>query len=199
MPARRGAGRLVVIALVLAAPLVVLGCGKDGPIEPEPAKPFVYSDRSTPDNTLFRMTQAVSRRDSVVTASVYADDYQGSSTDMTDPNPTTLQFNKTDEVRAVAGMASSSTITAIVMDLFPNTTWFHTHYVADPVGWITIQVPYYTIYVNDIVAGEYETRSPASGRTSVFEFTLKPTTPDATSPTDTTWTIVRWKEVVDNT
>ena len=189
-PARLG------IVLVLAATFVVMGCGKD-PVKPEPAKPFVYPDRSTPDNTLRRMTFAFANRDTGVTASVYADDYEGTSTDMV-YSPTTLTFTRADEVKVVEAMAGSS-ITTIGCDFYSPATWVHTHYSADPVGWVTIQVPDYNIYLYDSVRGEFQTRSPSSGMIHFFEFTLKPTTPDATSPTDTTWTIVRWKEIVDNT
>ena len=185
--------RHLALALILTAPLLLQGCGEGGHKLIDPPA-FVYPDQSTPKNTLLRMAAAVERRDSVVTASVYADGYEGSSSDLTDPNSTTLQFFKSDEVRAVGEMARSNSIHLIEMDLGVTAGWLQYHNVSDPVGWVTIQIPNFQIYVNDTVEGEYRTSSPTQGETHVFEFTLKPTTPDPTSPTDTTWTIIQWVE-----
>jgi len=140
------------------------------------------------------MSMAVGNRDSVVTASVYADEYQGSSIDMTDPNAVTLQFTKGDEVRVVGAMAMSSSITFVKMDLYVQASWLQTHDAGDPPGWATIQIPSYRIQINDLIEGDYLVQAPSSGISQIFEYTLKPTTPDSSSPTDTTWTIVRWTE-----
>jgi hypothetical protein len=182
------------MALVLTAPLLLSGCGDDGPGKLIDPPIVVAPDRSTPKNTLLRMNFAVEHRDSVITESVYADDYQGSSIDLTDPIAATLQFTRSDEVRAVGAMATSSSIIQISMDLYSPTGWFQSHDAADPPGWVTIQIPSFNIYINDLNGGEYLARAPSNGVTQVFEYTLKPTTPDSSSPTDTTWTIVRWTE-----
>jgi len=187
--------RLLAIALVSTVPLLVLGCGGDTPTKPRGGdRLFVFPDRSTPNNTILRMEIAFSARDSVVTASVYSDNYEGSSDDFTDPTAVHLTFTKADEVRVVAELARSTSIVQSNVDLGISSGWFHTHYVTDPAGWVSIQVPAFSIYVNDAARGEYATSSPSPGVTQIFEFTLEPTTPDPSSPTDTTWTIVRWVE-----
>ena len=173
--------------------MFLLGCGKDGPIEPEPVPPIVYPVRSTPKNAVRYMVTAFVGRDSVRTDSVYADDYEGSSIDLTDPNPTALAFTKADEVRVVGAMRGSVTLIRADMNFGPSESWAQTHDGSDPVGWVSIQVPSYDIYIIDD-AGDYRVQAPSPGQTQIFEFTLKPTTPDASSPTDTTWTIVRWVE-----
>jgi len=182
--------------LAVAAPLIFLGCGKDdGPIKPPTPQPIVYPDQSTPKNTVLRMSMAVANRDSVVTASVYADDYEGSSNDLDGPIPEAFTFTKADEIRVIGAMALSNSIVSVDMDLGHPATWFQHHFVSDPPDWVTIEVPGYRIYVNDVDLGEFGMQSPSAGETRIFEFRLRPTTPDSTSPTDTTWTIVRWTEI----
>ena len=186
--------RHLALLLILAAPLFLQGCGKDTNDKLIGPQLIVYPDRSTPKNTVLRMSMAVGNRDSVVTASVYADEYQGSSVDMTDPGSPTLEFVKSDEVRAVGTMAKSSSISSVEMEFYTPASWQELHYGADPSEWVTIQIPNFRIYVNDLTQGEYQVQAPSSGVTHIFEYTLKPTAPDPASPTDTTWTIVRWKE-----
>lgn len=182
------------IVLVLAAPLLFLGCGGDTPTKPKTSQYILYPIRSTPKNAVLYMAVAFANRDTVRTDSVYADDYEGASTDLTDLSPTTFVFFKSDEIRALGNMARSNSITLVQMDLGSPAGWLQVHNLADPPDWTTIQVPSFHIYVNDTVEGELSVRAPASGQINVFEFTLRPTTPDPTSPTDTTWAIVRWRE-----
>ena len=171
-----------------------MGCGKkDGPLKPIPPAPIVYPDRSTPENALLYMTIAFSNRDSVRTDSIYADDYEGTSTDLIDPSQPTFVFAKSDEIKVVAAMAQSSSITYVNVDFKHPNTWASFHYATDPPEWVTIQIPNFIIEVHELTDG-FTARSPASGETWIFEFTLKPTTPDLSSPTDTTWQIVRWVE-----
>jgi hypothetical protein len=185
--------RRLVFAIALAAPLAIDGCGKDGPGKIVEPQRDLYPDRSTPTNTLIRLASAFARRDSVVTASVYADDYDGSSIDMTDPNADTLSFNRGDEVRAVGAMALSGGIYFTRMELYSQATWSQFHNVTDPPNWITIQIPHFTIEIRDASGADFTATSESPGDTWIFEFTLKPT-PDTSSPTDTTWTIARWVE-----
>ena len=178
--------------------MVLLGCGSSTGRRIIDPPVFVYPDQSTPKHTVLRMAAAVVRRDSVMTDSVYADDYEGTSIDLRDPSPETLTFTKADEIGAVGAMARSSSIISVVMDLGLPAGWNEIHYASDPPGWIAVQIPAYSIYVNDTVQGEYQTQSPAPGETILFELTLKPITPAPSSPTDTTWTIVRWVESRDH-
>ena len=183
----------IALALVLAAPLVLLGCGKKNPVKVETPEPFVYAARSTPKGTVLRLAQAYTNRDTVVTASVYADDYHGSSVDLSDPGSDSLLFSKADEVRSVASMTLSNSITYTNADFKLPATWNELHYVSDPSDWITVQIPSFQIEVVDIYNNGYNARAPSNGETWIFEFTLRPT-PDASSPTGNTWTIVRWVE-----
>jgi len=177
------------LALVLLAPLLLQGCGKEI-VEPEPPV-FTYPDRSTPKNTVMRMAAAFERRDSVVTGSVYSDTYEGSSTDNYPFPGETLTFTRADEVRTVGAMALANRV-YVDMELYSFATWRQIHYAGDPTGWVTLQIPYFRISVQD-THGDGFNVNPTYNETWVFEFTLEPT-PDSSSPTDTTWTIVRWTE-----
>ncbi|HKQ18197.1 MAG TPA: hypothetical protein VJW75_00490, partial [Candidatus Eisenbacteria bacterium] len=131
------------------------------------------------------MTIAFSNLDSVRTDSVYADDYEGRSTDLVDPSQPTFVFDKALEIKVVAAMAQSSAITYVGVDFLHPSTWNRFSYATDPPEWVTIQVPYFRIEVRDFADG-FTALSPVAGVTQVFEFTLRPITPDPTSPTDTT-------------
>jgi len=186
--------RHLALALILTAPLLLQGCGSDTPTKPKPTPGPTYPVRSTPKSAVLYMSIAYANRDSVRTDSVYAGEYTGSSTDMTDPGSETLSFTKSDEVRHVGAMALSSDITYVVMDLNPPATWLEVPYVTDPADWVTIQIPSFRIEVLDVHGNGFLTQAPSNGETHLFEFTLKPTTPDPSSPTDTTWSVVRWTE-----
>lgn len=128
-----------------------------------------------------------------MTDSVYANDYEGTSQDLIDPSPVNLTFTKSDEIKVVRGMAMAS-LTYVNFDLYSQATWPHVYYASDPPDWITIQIPYFKIEVRGASGDGYTARSPSAGETWLFEFTLRPTTPSPTSPTDTTWSVVRWAE-----
>ena len=178
------------MALILAAPLFLQGCDKKIVDPPLPQPGIAYPSRSTPKNAILYLTTAFAKRDSVRTDSIYADDYLGSSTDMTDPGSVTLTFTKGDEVRIVGRLALNQQITFVEMDFKSPDSWNETHYLNDPAEWVTVQIPHFKITVlagsgNGIVAN-----SDASGETWIFEFTVKPTT----GPSGTTYQIVRWVE-----
>jgi len=178
------------IALVLAAPLFLEGCGDDNPTKPEPSPGIVYPIRSTPKNAVLYLAVAFANRDSVATDSVYADDYEGSSVDMLDPVAGTLTFTKADEVRAVGGLALDQHITFVEMDLKSLDSWNETHYANDPSDWVTVQIPHFKITVFASSGEGFVANSDASGETWIFEFTVKPTN----GPSGTTYQVVRWVE-----
>lgn len=198
MPANPLRYKHFAVALTLVG---VLGAGcifspdrGDGP----PPKTTPYSIRNTPIGAIYYLQQAWSNRDSVRIDSVYATDYQGTSQDLTDlNNPTTLTFYKSDEVRSVARLARSPTV-SVSMNFFSYTDWVTSRYVSDPPEWVSFQIQIFTIYLNDtsVIDGEYEARSPKSGFVWFFEFTLRPTYPNGPTA-DPVWEIVRWKEVRD--
>jgi hypothetical protein len=163
--------------------------GKDPPIKP----PVVYPKRDTPKNAVLFMTVAWGARDSAQIAAVYADDYQGSSNDLSDPSAQNLSFVKSDEVRAVGAMALSQNIVTATMDFGIQGGWFEEHYVSDPPDWRYVQIPSFSIYVKDLVLGEYSAKSPRNGETWIFEFTLRPTYPNGPSG-EPVWEIVKWVE-----
>lgn len=174
--------------------MILLGCGKERIIGPElPPAPFVYPDRSTPEHALLYMAAAFERRDSVRTDSVYADDYEGTSVDMTEPFPATFTFHKSDEVGIVGEMALSNSIIYIRVDFGPQNTWSRVQYASDPPEWVTLQIPHFIIDVNDAVLGEFRTSAPSPGVSQIFEFSLRPTFPNGPSGTPV-WEIVRWVE-----
>lgn len=84
------------------------------------------------------MAAGFEMRDSVVTASVYDDAYQGSSTDNTDPGSATLTFSKADEVAVVTHMQESRSITLVDVDLSSPSTWVRSSYASDSLGWATL-------------------------------------------------------------
>ena len=182
----------LLLALILSAPPAMVGCGDGTPTKPKPnPNPgVVYPIRSTPKNAVLYLVVAFANRDSVATDSVYADDYEGTSTDMTDPGSVTLTFTKGDEVRAVGGLALDQHITFVEMDLKSLDSWNETHYANDPSDWVTVQIPHFKITVFASSGEGFVANSDASGETWIFEFTVKPTN----GPSGTTYQVVRWVE-----
>ena len=62
--------------------------------------------------------------------------------------------------------------------------------LADPPGWASLQNPIRSVQIED-GATTYDVY--LSYETLTYKFV--PTTPDSTSPTDTTWKIAAWSEV----
>jgi len=174
---------LLVLCCVLAS-----GCGSKkstltGP-SPAPPDPALTS----PENTLIAMIHAYANRDTVELARVYDDGYKGTSIDQDDWAPAALTFTKADEMRHVASLAARTTITHISINLNPVIRRYTD--TADPAGWASLQNPLRTVQIED-AGTTYDVY--LSYETLTYKFI--PTTPDSTSPTDTTWKIVRWSEV----
>ncbi|HTM00050.1 MAG TPA: hypothetical protein VL503_02855 [Candidatus Omnitrophota bacterium] len=182
--------------LLLGAPAAMLiawamaGCGKwpdrhHGGCDICP-QPFQYPAFDTPQHAILNLKYAWERRDSVRTRLVYDDAYQGTSTDS---DHSTLTFTKDQEVGVVWSMGKDQNIVSIHFTTPPETTWVRQHYASDPDGWAAIQIPGVTVQVDDAVQGTLI----ASGM-ALFQFKLVPTL-DSSSPTDTTWKVIRWTEV----
>lgn len=185
MLARRSAIRVLLGAL--AASLVALGlagCGKD-PVKVPPPAPFQYPAFDTPQRAILNVMYAWERRDSVQTRLAYDDAYQGTST----YSGQTLTFTKAQEVGTVGAMGKSQDIAGVRFTTSPENTWVRLHYASDPDGWAAIQIQGVNIQVDDAVQGTMI----ASGM-AFFEFKLAPTL-NSSSPTDTTWKVIRWTEV----
>lgn len=175
---------LWVLALGLAA-----GCGSDGPDDHilGPPPPPAYSTRTTPQSTVDDYRLAWENRDSTEVQLVLADDYEGTSTDVSSGGPEILTFTKSDEVRAVHSIKADATVNRVTVNFGPMSSWTRDSYPVDPPGWAVIivhnvQVIIHSNIGNDLVVSPYATSN---------EFKLKPTVTGA----DTTWQIVRWSEM----
>ena len=84
-------------------------------------------------------------------------------------------------------MAKDPTLQRVEVDLVPS-QWTRSNYPNDPPDWVTIMVPAHRISISSLTI-DAVIQGP-----SLMIFKLKPTTPAPNSPTDTTWTIVRWEE-----
>jgi len=185
-------GALLCLAGILAAGCIFSPEKSKGKVIPPP--PIEFPPRDTPKNAVLYLTRAWSARDSVRIDSVYADEYTGTSNDATDPTAQNLTFVKSDEVRAVGALALSRTLTsAITMDFGLESGWFETQYVSDPPDWRVVQIPSFSITLNDSEKGEFSAKSPRPKETIIFEFALKPTYPNGPSGGQV-WEIVRWTE-----
>jgi hypothetical protein len=163
--------------------------GGGGVVVPPP----VYPKRDSPKNAILYLTLAWENRDSVRIDSVYADDYAGTSSDLTDPNDIPLNFAKSDEVRLVGNMAQSQSIVSVDMDFGIQGGWIEGNYASDPPDWRYVQIPSFTIYVNDSAEGEWRATYPAPKIIWRLEFTLRPD-PDLSTPSEPVWQVVRWVE-----
>ncbi len=178
--------RIPILAACIVA-IFLAGCGKDRVIAPSRQNPPARPILSTPQWVLTSLVQAYTGRDSVWYAQLFDDQYQGTSIDLSQPpGQQLLSFVKADEVGHVRALARSATIGGIDFYLGPSFVRYTD--LADPPGWATIQTALFLSIddppVSFIVYGD---------ATQAFKFI--PTTPASSSPTDTTWTIIRWAEV----
>lgn len=162
------------------------GCGSDNkdPVEPPPPPPGLNS----PQNVLENLVLSYQARDSVKTRDLYDSSYVGTSTDLNDPPGSQVSiFHYADEVRHVAVMARTATISSVLVDLGPRASWIRMS-SDDPSHpeWAMIQVSNYRIEVFD---GGTVYSAP-SINPMIYAFT-----PTVTAPGDTTWKIVRWTEI----
>jgi hypothetical protein len=112
--------------------------------------------------------------------------YLGESQDRTTQSPIdTLTF--ANEARHIASLARSATV---IVDLQLKPTMTRSADLADPPGWATSENPIQSLSIYD-------------GANSIFvdlyqesmSFKFIPKTPNSTSPTDTTWKIIKWSEI----
>jgi len=180
--------RLTVLCAVFL--LAISGCifspvKKKG--DPPKSKP-IYPPASSPSIALQVYAEAYANRDSAQIQLVYDDAYLGTSIDRTQPvDLQTSHFTKADEVSHVGRLYRDPSITGVRLDFNSIPNWYSD--LNDPVGWATIQTSSVTL---DITVGSNSYFLNPTGE--FFEFKFIPKTPDSTSPTDTTWKIVRWNE-----
>jgi hypothetical protein len=153
--------------------------------------PEVYGTPSTPEKVLTNLKVTYEGRDSVLYKAVYDSSYIGSSTaNPGAPEQVSLEFTYSDEIASLAGMARSTTITRVSLDLGGNYVRQASDDLAHP-EYATIQTGTYRI---EVVDGVNDWRAFA-GAGDFIQFTFKPTTPAPSSSTDTLWSIVRWTEI----
>ena len=188
---RVSASVALTLAIALCSALLV-GCAKKDKIVGPGERFFLYPKLSSPFNVLAALETAYECRDSVEFKLLYDSLYVGRTFDQRDPgNPGQYTFNKADEVRHVVALARQLSITEIDLTYPPVLTRFTDQ--SDPAGWATIFLPSgLRLNITDgstsyFIASDRET----------MEFKFIPTSPDSTSPTDTTWKIVRWSEVAN--
>lgn len=147
-----------------------------------------YPELTSPFNVLEALQLSYQNRDSTEYKALYDSSYVGTSTDLKDPPGTQVStFRYADEVAHVAALQRSSTITSVVFDVGPKTSW--TRLPSDDVShpeWATIQVGTgnWRVEITDgLTVYTVQSINPIS-------FSFKPT---AAGP-DTTWKIIRWNE-----
>jgi hypothetical protein len=181
--------RLLTLSLLIAA-IATAGCiFSPEKKPPKPVIPFEYAGFFAPQATLLTMIQAYTRRDSVETALVYDDNYQGESID---PSGIVGNFTVTrlNEIRHVGRLKLDPNIVSVDLDFGNQSSWSRIPPDAsDPAEWAQIQINFATIHVDDISQSTFE----SSNQTLSYKFK-----PYATAPAETTWKIIRWSEIVTN-
>jgi hypothetical protein len=149
----------------------------------------MYLKPMSPEAVLQNLQLAYKHRDPAAYDTLFDQLYTGSSIDQSDPDSVKqYSFAKADEVKHIWALSRTTTITDIQLELMPTLRRYTD--AGDPPGWAVIQNPIYSLSIVDgpstfNIARDKET----------IEFHFKPKTPDSSSPTDTTWTIVRWTEI----
>jgi hypothetical protein len=163
------------------------GCIFSPPKKPPQIKPpVIYPVLAYPASVLEALSMAYAAKDSDEIKLLYDRTYIGSSTDNTDQ--TTLPFSWANEVDHVTALGHHPEVIRVALTFPPSLTRYND--LNDTPGWATIQII-------DQMHVEIDTNLTSyalfgSGETITFKFV--PKTPDTSSPTDTTWKIIRWTE-----
>jgi len=152
-------------------------CGGPPPVYPPLINPFLV---------LSALETAYQHKDSTEIKLIYDENYEGSSFDPQNAN-STISLRKLDEVRHVEALYRTTTISNVTLQ-FPASMFRETD-LNDPPGWTMIKVQGLLFEIDD-AGTTYNLLA-----NNIQEFKFIPTAPDSTSPTDTTWKIVRWTEL----
>jgi hypothetical protein len=176
-------------AFLVILALAVNGCGDDeqGPVGPGDPAP-TYLAPTSPQNVLRNLVTAYGKRDSVQTALMYDDGYEGTSID-----PSGIigdfAFTKADEVHHVAVLKLDPNVVSVLVDLGNPASWTRLGPdPSDPPDWAQIQINFATIRVDDISTA---TTHEALNQAMIYKFK-----PAVAAPGDTTWKVVAWTEFV---
>jgi len=174
----------LILVMALCVPLAT-GCGKkDTIVGPGPAAPK-YPELTSPENVLIALKTAYVGKDSTEYKLLFDLSYMGISLDQTSSAPADT-FTFADEARHIAALPRST----VWVDLQLKPTMARSVDLGDPTGWALIQDPIQTLTIYD-----GPNTYPIAPSNETMEFRFIPKTPDSTSPTDTTWKIIRWLEV----
>lgn len=183
--------RATLLTALLAAAFLS-ACDKNT-LKPTPRPVDYYPVLSTPQNVLAALQLAYIFRDSVEYKALHDSSYAGTSTDQTAPPGTPLQFTFADEVAHIVALARSNTVSRVRLSLGSPAAW--TRLPSDDMAhpdWAMIQIPGANF---DVEVTDGANTFSAGGAMEFLQFKFQPATPDSTSPTDTTWKIIRWTEV----
>jgi len=141
---------------------------------------------SRPEFALHNLAEAYNHKDSTAYKGVFDDTYQASYLDQKDPSPQLVTYYKDDEARHIAFLAKSNAN----VDMRLSATLTPYQDLGDPPGWMTIQVPFQSIAVSTI-----DSSFVVNMTQDYLEMRFIPHTPDASSPTDTSWKVIKLTEV----
>ena len=188
---------MLCLAICWGGFVTLAGCGIFSPDEdplPPVTPPAEYPILSHPENVLSALELAYTRLDSAKVTQLYDANYTGSSFDMNGSQ--TDLFTHDDERLHIQALASKPGIRAN-LDLGAPNTWDRVP--SDDVShpeWAVIQIDGVSDYRIEIFDGT-DTFEAVGAAGTFQEFAFTPTV-DTTSPSDTLWKIVRWKETGDS-
>ncbi len=180
--------RLFALALLLPLLGGCFGSGKN-PVKVVVPAPGPFPIPSSPRSVLYNLIRAYAERDTTHYKACYDLTYMGGSYSgyVSQPGPGTYTFD--DEAAHIRFLQRSTMITRVTLDL-PNYQAATIDTLSgDPPGWVTMSIYNPKVEIDDATGS----LSIATGEVFQFKFLRK--TPDPTSPTDTSWTIVRWAEI----
>jgi len=180
----RVASLLLVSSLALASGCIFSPEKKPPKITP----PIEYLAPISPANVLQNLVKAYNGRDSIQTKVVYDINYQGTSTNPSDPQPI-VGFTRPQEVSHVKHLHDNPDIVSVSLDLGPPDTWIVLDANAsDPPDWKIINTNFQKVEITD---GSKALTYQSSNQQ--LEWAFKPTTVGST----TTWTVIRWTEIAN--
>jgi hypothetical protein len=178
---------------MLAMAACLAGCGKDRIVEPPvrhlpPApSPQPYPTLSEPEKVMEALRKAYPLGDTTEIKSIYDIDYQGTWFDENDRSPMIATIYRQGEIQHASYLAHHPEL-RVTIATSPVLT--RTSDLSEPPGWAILMNPLDSLSVTDFLGRGYT----VDFANDTMEFHFIPYTPDSSSPTDTTWKIVRWIE-----
>jgi hypothetical protein len=173
--------------------VTLCGCGIFDPKEKDRGgggTQVTYPPLASPALAVLNVKMAWDARDSTRISQIYANDYQGSSTDLATPGSGELIIAKSEEVSAVGGLRKDPDVSNVSVTFQDSTTWVQEWHLGDPPDRISVIVRNPVIYIstngglNDQIVSDSKT----------FTFKVDPVSDGSGG---VFWQIVRWIEVHD--